>query len=190
MWKVNYSCLVLCGLVAIVHSQACFNLQFACGDGRCPSRNNDRNGVCDGVFDCSDGSDEARCGGSCTDFTRRYRCLNGLCVSGSSVCDGNDDCGDNSDEMQCGTINLIGFIVGMVVVVLVVTICCPLCIILCIVACVVGVFRRQRRIDRELRSKNIPVTTGGSVGAQNTYPTQPVESSTVQYSREEEKVAI
>ena len=44
------------------HSQTCFNVQFACGDGRCLNRNNDDNGVCDGRRDCSDGSDESRCG--------------------------------------------------------------------------------------------------------------------------------
>ena len=46
----------------------CFSVQFACVDGsRCPPLVNNRNGVCDGVFDCRDRSDEARCGlGECT----------------------------------------------------------------------------------------------------------------------------
>ena len=41
----------------------CFSVQFACVDGsRCPPLVNNRNGVCDGVQDCGDRSDEARCG--------------------------------------------------------------------------------------------------------------------------------
>ena len=41
----------------------CFSVQFACVDGgRCPPLVNNRNGVCDGVLDCRDRSDEARCG--------------------------------------------------------------------------------------------------------------------------------
>ena len=41
----------------------CFSVQFACVDGsRCPPLVNNRNGVCDGVRDCRDRSDEARCG--------------------------------------------------------------------------------------------------------------------------------
>ena len=41
----------------------CFSVQFACVDGsRCPPLVNNRNGVCDGVQDCRDRSDEARCG--------------------------------------------------------------------------------------------------------------------------------
>ena len=41
----------------------CFSVQFACVDGsRCPPLVNNRNGVCDGVYDCRDQSDEARCG--------------------------------------------------------------------------------------------------------------------------------
>ena len=41
----------------------CFSVQFVCVDGsRCPPLVNNRNGVCDGVQDCRDQSDEARCG--------------------------------------------------------------------------------------------------------------------------------
>ena len=41
----------------------CFSVQFVCVDGsRCPPLVNNRNGVCDGVQDCRDRSDEARCG--------------------------------------------------------------------------------------------------------------------------------
>ena len=114
-----------------VHCQSCFNYNFVCGDGKCLSRSNDDNGVCDGTRNCSDGSDESRCGlgelGTVAQSLHvcciicvtllmllkndtafncsigQYRCLNGQCISGSSVCDGYDSCGDNSDESQCGT---------------------------------------------------------------------------------------
>lgn len=49
-------------LFPTVNCQSCTNLQFACGDGKCLNRNNDDNGVCDSKTDCSDGSDENRCG--------------------------------------------------------------------------------------------------------------------------------
>ena len=45
-----------------VNCQSCFNVQFVCGDGKCLNRENDDNGVCDDIVDCSDRSDEQRCG--------------------------------------------------------------------------------------------------------------------------------
>ena len=50
------------------------------------------------------------------------------------------------------TVSLVGLIVGVTVGALVISLCCPLCIILSILACVFFVFRRQKRIERELRS--------------------------------------
>ena len=72
---------------------------------------------------------------------------------------------------------------GLVVGILVLAICCPLCIILAIVGCVFGAFRRQKKIDRELRSKNIPVSSGGLFGSSTA-----AAPSTVVYTKEEEKV--
>lgn len=87
------------------------------------------------------------------------------------------------------TVNLIGLIVGVTVGVIVVSLCCPLCIILGILGCVFFVIRRQKRVDRELRSKNIPVTTGNLLGGtQQPVPSQPEPS--VQYTKPEEKVDL
>ena len=49
-------------LVYAVHCQGCINTQFVCGDGKCLNRNDSTNGVCNSSRDCSDGSDERRCG--------------------------------------------------------------------------------------------------------------------------------
>ena len=54
--------IILFFFIRTVNCQSCFNVQFVCGDGECLNRNNDDNGVCDSKVDCSDGSDESRCG--------------------------------------------------------------------------------------------------------------------------------
>ncbi|XP_077409825.1 suppressor of tumorigenicity 14 protein isoform X2 [Vanacampus margaritifer] len=105
---------------------SCPPRQFGCGDGRCvPLRR-----VCNGVRDCEDGRDEARCSscrpgevlcangqcqtqssqcGVCTDSGEDsgcrskcyHTCANKVCLPKSSVCDGVVDCKDRSDEMNC-----------------------------------------------------------------------------------------
>ena len=54
-------------MIGAVCSQACFNYVFACGDGECLNQMIVNNGVCDGTRNCSDGSDESRCGLGKTD---------------------------------------------------------------------------------------------------------------------------
>lgn len=59
---------------------------------------------CDGVVDCSDGSDEKE--SDCSTYlcdVNKYRCAYGACVSDKAECDGKQDCLDSSDEASCQT---------------------------------------------------------------------------------------
>ena len=62
--------------------------------------------VCDGVKDCSDGSDETIMGCK-TETCDGFQCKNGNCISNLMTCDNEDDCGDASDESYdtCGALN-------------------------------------------------------------------------------------
>lgn len=76
-----------------------------CTSGYCINKNNV---YCDGIEDCWNGEDEAKCGGrttipptaQCTDSM--MVCADGNCVNkGSGFCDGVRDCLDGSDEWNC-----------------------------------------------------------------------------------------
>ncbi|XP_055703570.1 basement membrane-specific heparan sulfate proteoglycan core protein isoform X3 [Phlebotomus papatasi] len=70
-----------------------------CMNGACIEKNQ----VCDGTYDCSDGSDESGCSRANSCEPNEFRCANRKCVAKTWRCDGENDCGDNSDEQECAT---------------------------------------------------------------------------------------
>ena len=79
----------------------------ACPDRKCPSGQfqcaSDNSScalagqLCDGVNDCTDGSDEKNCDIECTSL--EFKCkTSGKCIHKSWKCDGDVDCSDGSDE--------------------------------------------------------------------------------------------
>ncbi|MBN3321672.1 ST14 protein, partial [Atractosteus spatula] len=68
--------------------------QFQCSNGRCVPLKK----LCDGVKDCADGSDEAKCA-ACG--PGEVNCGNGQCRPHVSLCGGQSSCGDSSEEVDC-----------------------------------------------------------------------------------------
>lgn len=78
---------------------ACGPNQATCMNGECIIKSK----ICDGIFDCADGSDENSCSsGRCE--PNEFKCNNRKCVLKTWRCDGENDCGDGSDEEGCSAL--------------------------------------------------------------------------------------
>uniref|UniRef100_A0A670K0Z6 Heparan sulfate proteoglycan 2 n=1 Tax=Podarcis muralis TaxID=64176 RepID=A0A670K0Z6_PODMU len=77
----------------------CRKDEAVCSNKQCIPRDY----LCDGERDCSDGSDESRCGTPSPCEPNEFKCRNGHCALKLWRCDGDNDCTDGSDELNCPT---------------------------------------------------------------------------------------
>ncbi|CAH1715671.1 unnamed protein product [Aphis gossypii] len=81
-----------------VESTCSDETEYTCKSGQCI----DITSICDGLQDCTDGSDETEilCGSTtCPKYA--FKCKYGACINIESKCDGVNQCLDGSDEEQC-----------------------------------------------------------------------------------------
>ncbi|XP_065291473.1 basement membrane-specific heparan sulfate proteoglycan core protein isoform X27 [Dermacentor albipictus] len=76
---------------------ACKHDEATCQNGKCVPRKY----VCDGDYDCDDGSDENNCAQPSLCEPNEMQCDNKKCILKVYLCDGDDDCGDGTDERSC-----------------------------------------------------------------------------------------
>ncbi|XP_075744881.1 terribly reduced optic lobes isoform X22 [Rhipicephalus microplus] len=76
---------------------ACKHDEATCQNGKCVPRKY----VCDGDYDCDDGSDEKNCAQPSLCEPNEMQCDNKKCILKVYLCDGDDDCGDGTDERSC-----------------------------------------------------------------------------------------
>ena len=66
----------------------CSGNQATCMSGECIPKS----GICNGVFDCADGSDEKTCSKQNSCEPNEFKCRNNKCVLKTWRCDGDNDC--------------------------------------------------------------------------------------------------
>ncbi|XP_062714560.1 basement membrane-specific heparan sulfate proteoglycan core protein isoform X8 [Aedes albopictus] len=79
---------------------ACSIAQATCMNGDCIAKSQ----ICDGNYDCTDGSDETGCSKSQRCQPNEFKCRNSKCIYKTWRCDGESDCEDGSDEENCATL--------------------------------------------------------------------------------------
>ena len=95
---INTACIsksLFCYYLSFRLEPTCPPDQFMCDDGTCILKDF----ACDGVADCTNGTDEAE--DFCATCPFKFLCSNGRCTDTENVCNGVNNCRDNSDEDVC-----------------------------------------------------------------------------------------